>query len=906
MKVAMCKMLSLLLIPAAVAVQAGEWELLSSFYRPLRDTKVKDWGKDWGIKNPDGKLLIPWTDVQWMENNCTTFELYFIYHGKKPATIKNIRMDGKNIADCYRTAGNVVWHRIAPETVSPGEVFSLIVKLWYTPEKTVEFKFETADNRTFVHVVDFKKLACDKLIRRMILSRDMKTVHLWVEGREKITRVMLDGVDYTSRAKIGSFYGGTIPVSVSFDQKLVKGSFHNVYIGREKGSSAVTFRAFSNIFHTGIYNGPIKGGMEYHNFDDFWNLHATAVDTIKKMGEENVSAVVSIPQEKLPEYRNLNTITANYLPDEPDATEASKFKEIRWMGQRLGMLASYVNRCAENIIRELSHVPNMLVLDKTNRPANFFAYGRMADFTAVDYYCISSDLQPITCYPTARVSRIAAEPLPSWMVLGCVSRPTTSKWKRFPNNHEMHLMAWSSIAGGATSIGYWMYVDGTLTKGPASNPQLWNYMGKLNGEMKMIGHLLEISNPADGSVIKVPETVIGSVLRTAGDEATIVILLNKNSRSDQKGLTIPDLPPFEARIKLPAGVRSAEIGRLSVDGMSEIKFTDNGGEVKFQVSDLGECAAFVIFHSREAAEKVKTVFREIIEPRNRVADMMLRGKREAPDADFAALAVSLPYAEKIAPVALAGAEKVDFSQSALDSLQGQSFMRGGGTMSLTWELPAVAGEVILQYSTGEFAELIVEKSGKKEKMLLQPSVRRIAQWKHDGHKGRLTLAVKNGVASENILFIKQTDISKQDFKRTLLKCSIAGDDPFSKEKAETLSDGDLLKGPRWSNSKNRLATKKIEVTAELQKPESLRHLIVCGHYNRWYALRELQATVWFTDGSCVELPPRQGFRGGIGSGYRKYILFWELPDKPVQRIVLNPVPENHFWLFLGEVIGISS
>ena len=48
MKVAMCKMLSLLLIPAAVAVQAGEWELLSSFYRPLRDTKVKDWGKDWG------------------------------------------------------------------------------------------------------------------------------------------------------------------------------------------------------------------------------------------------------------------------------------------------------------------------------------------------------------------------------------------------------------------------------------------------------------------------------------------------------------------------------------------------------------------------------------------------------------------------------------------------------------------------------------------------------------------------------------------------------------------------------------------------------------------------------------------------------------------------------------------
>ena len=189
-------------------------------------------------------------------------------------------------------------------------------------------------------------------------------------------------------------------------------------------------------------------------------------------------------------------------------------------------------------------------------------------------------------------------------------------------------------------------------------------------------------------------------------------------------------------------------------------------------------------------------------------------------------------------------------------------------------------------------------------MLLSPSVRRICRMDHDGTPGELTLRLPGGTVGEKLFFVRKADRKTAEFRRAALTCAVDGDDPFSKEKAEALSDGDLLKGPRWSNSKDRLRTKEILLTAVPRESASFRHLIVCGHYNSMYALREIGGIVHFTDGTSLVLPSRPGFTG-VGKGYRKYVFFWELPDKPVAKIVLRPMSQHHLWLFIGEIIAIE-
>ena len=901
------RILFLLLIWAGThSSVAGNWELLSVFYRPFRDTKVQAWGRDWNVFQSNGKMLRPWIDCQWMENCSTTFEIYLVNRHSTPVQIKDILLDGKKIADCYRVTGNVIWHRVEPATVMPGQVVSLLIKFWYTPAKKFELTFLTGNGRDFRYTVDFSDLHCNGLISRVTVDPDMDKIHLWLHGGSPVSRILLDGRDYTSKSRIGKIYGNFIPVTVNVGEKLRKGSLHNIYVGRKDIGSAVTFRAFSNDFRIGIYNAPIGCGVKYHHFDDIWNIHQQRLEFVKNAGNEDLGIIASIPDGQLKNYAAQPNMTANYLPDEPDAGEVSKFKHIRWQGQRLGMLAPQVNSKANECIRHAAHLPNMLVLDKTNRPANFFAYGRMADFTAVDYYCISSDLQPLTCYPTARVSRIAAEPLPSWMVLGCFSRPDSSKWKRYPNPAEMRLMAWSSIAGGATSISYWMYPDGKKTRGPQSNPELWNSMGKLNGEMKIAGALIAKSFPVDSSVVQVPETVIASVLRSADDEATILILLNKNCRSDAGGMSVPEITGLPVRLQLPPAIRAAGLYRLSASGMEKCRFTAENSSISFLIPDVAECAVFAVFHSAAAAEKLQRIYQQDIVPGNKTADQILHGKLSLPEAGFKEFVLRYPAAEKIAPEVTGSAVAVDINASVLDYPQGQNFLQAGeNPAEICWTLPEEPGCAFLQYSVGEITSAEIIYPDGTRQMLLLPADRRIAGLKHDGKKARLKLSLPAGGSAGKFLAFAKAENAADSWIPLPVRCTSSGDEPFSPEKADTLTDGDLLKGPRWSNSKNRLQNKKISITVEPAGDAAWRRLTVCGHYNRMYGIRELGGTVFFADGSQMPLVPQKSFSGGRANGYRKYLLYWELPGKTVKKVVLNPVPANHFWLYFGEVIVLG-
>ncbi len=185
-------------------------------------------------------------------------------------------------------------------------------------------------------------------------------------------------------------------------------------------------------------------------------------------------------------------------------------------------------------------------------------------------------------------------------------------------------MALSSVAGGVQSLAYWMYPDGTKTKGPASSPELWNSMGRINGELKTVAHLLAKSYPVESSIVDTPDGVIAQVLRTVDDEATMIALLNKKCRSHAGGMDIPGIKDFEVSLPLPPGSKAVSLCKLSMDGPTEIKdFKANKEKVTFRVKNLAEGDIYVVAHSREAGEKIRDIYKNDILPNNQRASQFL-------------------------------------------------------------------------------------------------------------------------------------------------------------------------------------------------------------------------------------------------------------------------------------------
>ena len=184
-------------------------------------------------------------------------------------------------------------------------------------------------------------------------------------------------------------------------------------------------------------------------------------------------------------------------------------------------------------------------------------------------------------------------------------------------------MALGAVAGGAQSLAYWMYPDGTQTRGPATNPELWHAMGRVNGELATAAHLLAKSYPVDSAIVKVPERVIAQVLRTVDDEATMLVLLNKHCRSQADGMQVGRIVGFEVSLFLPPGAQAVSVCRLSADGPVGIDAFNAGQDsMTFRVKHLAEGDVYVVAHSREAMERIRSIYSNSVRPNNERASQL--------------------------------------------------------------------------------------------------------------------------------------------------------------------------------------------------------------------------------------------------------------------------------------------
>ena len=614
----------------SVALCSADWVELSRVQRPYQETELKEWGKDWNVQTEKGTMLTSWAqNITWWKDFGSLYETYIRYQGTGDIALDKLLINGKDAATLTGHQGKVIWYRLFPKHVKKGDIVTVLIQFRQQPVAPFQLALTSGSKELVTQTVDLKTVQKTDLISRVAMAEDMKSIYIWLKTKQKsitLKNVFLNGRNVTGLIKTRPLYADTLPILLPLKKTLQNGSRHTIHLEHSAGKCSITFRAFPGKFNFAIYQGPDGRNLKIHNYDIFWSHRRMEPDQVRKYHAEGIQAISPF-YLKSEKYQNMPGIFADYLPDEPDIRDIQKYKHIKWMGQRLGMEAPVMAKLAEEQVRNTPHFVSVIVVGKSNRPGNFFAYRRISDLFATDYYCISSDIQPLLCYPSARIVRIANEPLTSWFIAGCFSRPTSSKWKRFPTQSELRYMTLSAIAGGAQSMAFWMYPDGNGTKGPASNPALWNSMGLVNGEFKAAAHLLAKTYPVNNAVINVPETLIAQVLRTVDDSATLVVLLNKNARSDARGLTVPGIPQFHAALTLPAGCNVKSISRLTINGPQKLTgFEQKNGKLHFPVNALQEGAIYILAHKPGIIETIAEKYKNVILPNNQEAKKILNAK----------------------------------------------------------------------------------------------------------------------------------------------------------------------------------------------------------------------------------------------------------------------------------------
>ena len=612
-------------------MRAGQdWELFSTTYRPdtnYQGSTEAHYNERWDWKDEKGKAIQFWPE--YFEEG-GLLELYLLYRGKKVTTITELLVNGKDISETARQHySDIPWYRIAPKTNLTDQVVQVMMRFRRHPKNSIHLILKTGSDTVLDGNIEVSNLCADDLISRIGMSDDLSTINLWIAGHDKLvlSQVMFDGIDITENIHTGSTYGRYTPLIVTLPGPLDKGSEHSLLVANTGGRNGIRFRAYPGQFHFIMFEGPASENLKWHNFDTSWHHRRPGIKELAKRWKEGIK-VIAPYHEVSAQFRDVPNILADYLPDEPDAHDYLYHKDINPPWKRLGCECQNMSDLTERQRSSDQDTPNVMVVNGTFKPAEYFTYGRIADILAMDQYAVSAGRKLTEVYDTATVVRSAREPLSFWSILGCYSYVKGALRTRFPTGQEMRYMALGAVAAGTQSLAYWIYPDGTKTRGPATNPELWHEMGRINGELTTVAHLLAKSYPVDGSVVEAPPNVISQILRTIDDEATLLVLLNKNCHSRADGMQVDKLSNFVVSLLLPPGTEAVSLCKLSVDGpvaIDEFKMAQD--RVTLQVKNLTEADIYVIAHSQEAMDKIWSTYRNSVHPNNQRASRLFHSRK---------------------------------------------------------------------------------------------------------------------------------------------------------------------------------------------------------------------------------------------------------------------------------------
>lgn len=529
--------------------------------------------------------------------------------------------------------GEPVWWRAEPESVAPNATAEIYLRLRRAPSSPLRLIVQTSAGAIAIE----PSIGSPRpRIESISFSRTLDRAWVYVRrpgAGSAPEKVLLDGADITTSCDIARDASmSVIPIVCRFDRALARASYHTFQVVFSDGSLATAgIRAFSDDLMYGMWGakpGPETDlsigrahieDMALHNLNlqmEIIGSDAVRAFMLSKEGREllqtlGIRQIVGEPDKAV------TVPFAYYLADEPDAAD-SRVEGVPDRS-RVGSLATGLVARARELRKAHPEVPNMLNVDMTFKPDNWYTYGRLPDIFAADPYyqtrlCQAYWQKPETIpiyskatfvYAVGSICRSACAPNPLHLMLNCTKIQKGGRAFRFGTPAEKRIELYYALAAGAKSISYWWFVplkpgaSGSSGCG-ADEPEakaLWNEIGLLGAEVRTLDELISRSCPADIPIDAPAKLWVRTLL--VGSDSLVILCVNDDYVCNDKGTVIHPVQNAAIRVTLPAWLDAESVFEFDYRGTRDVKHSIAASKLSLDVGTVETTRLIVV--SRDAA-----------------------------------------------------------------------------------------------------------------------------------------------------------------------------------------------------------------------------------------------------------------------------------------------------------------
>jgi len=487
-----------------------------------------------------------------------------------PAGIREISIDGRSVEDLREDLA-VPWWRVLPESIPPGAMAEVIIRMKRLPEnKESVIRLEAFSalgkprgrEEEFTCRVSTKRTPPIEL-GYVSFNRKMDQVYIYVArnagSAASVSRVFLDGEDVTGRATFSSpdFHRGTALVKLSLDKALRYGSYHLVKVETDDGTGTASMvRAWDcDTFPCAIFSLewfeslPLLPQVNLNVASTFG--HWMSVELLQELKRLDYKAIMGCGDRgRLPvQTEIIEQVEALDLPvfayivyDEPDAKDRAwdkgkrieKFLDVP-KPERLGALALTMEQMTAQYRTTGPSSLTFINLDSAYLTDSINTYAKIPDILSRSTYTHSHGRDPYYTYATGYLVKRACAPripylLPdvAWIEEWGLGRPVEPG--------EARLKLHYALAAGAKGVTWWTWAPTRPEKHGAreSEPLIAELKG-LHQEVQTLQPLLSISEPLPETWGETDQEHLWTKTLLCADHSLILILVNKNYDSHPTG-----------------------------------------------------------------------------------------------------------------------------------------------------------------------------------------------------------------------------------------------------------------------------------------------------------------------------------------------------------------------------------
>ena len=512
--------------------------------------------------------------------------------------------------------GDPIWWKVEPRTIPPGKTAEAIVRLRrHAKNEEVTIGLEVGKAGAVEEITIPKKMDNPR-VESVGFSPDLDRLYFFLwnpNGAIEPSSLLLDGEAFEGDVTyVSDEQCPIVPGILKLAAPWTRGSFHTLQAKYADGSCAwAGFRAWEDELAYGIWGAmpgkedDVELARRYvreiyeHNMNtQMTGMGSAAVVSFVKSdeGREMFKSLGIRIMVGDPGAHGVTEPYAYFIRDEPDGFDYHIGDALE-INRRLGSLGQSLVELQDRIRKEDPSNPNLINVDSTFKPDNYYVYGQMPDIFATDPYYqprlaeafnrhperLGLLLKPTIIYAQSDVSRSACAPRPLHLVLHSVShhhRESGKELFRFGTPEEKRVEVYYSLAAGAKGFSYWWYTpnpvfDGCGSSAPGAKA-LWREIGLLGAEMRTAGPLILRSCPASVPV-ESPDTLWVKTL-LSGQNTLLVVCVNERHANDRLGTAYVPVEKAEMSVDIPDWITPKDVFEITYEGVKDSawEMTDAG------------------------------------------------------------------------------------------------------------------------------------------------------------------------------------------------------------------------------------------------------------------------------------------------------------------------------------------